>query len=138
MNRYWLNQMKVPPVLKYGWQKVIWPWVEKNMGNTQIRKDSPNVGVSLTLFYSYLIGRFVSSFPPKKFCFFFSFLKLDFYWQTHSSIARLFFVKIIDNHSSFNMDFMWLVTWPRFKRFWRKRIYRLKNCLLVIIVIIIL
>jgi len=32
------------------------------------------------------------------------------------------------------MDFTWLVTWSGFKRFWRKRIYRLKNCLLVIII----
>jgi len=31
------------------------------------------------------------------------------------------------------MDFTWLVTWSGFKRFWRKRIYRLKNCLLIII-----
>ena len=42
--------------------------------------------------------------------------------------------KIIDNHSSINMDFIWLVTWSGFKRFWRKRIYRLKNCLPVIII----
>jgi len=28
------------------------------------------------------------------------------------------------------MDFTWLVKWSGFKRFWRKRIYRLKNCLL--------
>jgi len=34
------------------------------------------------------------------------------------------------------MDFKWLVMWPGFKRFWRKRIYRLKNCLLVIIMFI--
>ena len=32
------------------------------------------------------------------------------------------------------MDFTWLVMWSGFKRFWRKRIYRLKNCLLVIII----
>jgi len=32
------------------------------------------------------------------------------------------------------MDFIWLVTWSGFKRFWRKRIYRLKNCLPVIII----
>jgi len=42
--------MELPPVLKHGRQKVIRPWVEKNMGKTQIRKDCSSVGVSLTLF----------------------------------------------------------------------------------------
>ena len=69
MSRYWLNQIGVPPVLKYGWQKVIWPWIEKNMGKTQIRKDCPSVGVSMTLFWSCSVGRFVSSFLPKAFLF---------------------------------------------------------------------
>jgi len=83
----------------------------------------------MTLFHSYSADKFVSSFSQKAF-----FLQLDLYWQSHSSVARLFSGKIIDNHYSINMDFTWLVTLSGFKRFWRKRIYRLKNCLPVIII----
>ena len=102
---------------------------EKAMGKTHIRKDCPSIYALITLFHSYLAGKFVSSFPQKAF-----FLQLDLYWQPHSFVARLFSGKIIDNHSSINMDFTWLVMWSGFKRFWRKRIYRLKNCLPVIII----
>ena len=102
---------------------------EKNMGKTHIRNDFPSIYVLMTLFHSYLAGKFVSSFPAKAF-----FLQLDLYWQPHSYVARLFSGKIIDNHSLINMDFIWLVTWSGFKRFWIKRIYRLKNRLLVIII----
>jgi len=101
------------------------------MGKTHIRKDCPSIYVLMTLFHSYLAGKFVSSFSQKAF-----FLQFDSYWQSHSSIARLFSGKIIDNHSSINMDFTWLVTWSGFKRFLRKMIYRLKNCLPVIMIFI--
>jgi len=99
------------------------------MGKTHIREDCPSIYVLMTLFHPYSAGKFVSSFRQKAF-----FLQLDLYWQLHSSVARLFSGKIIDNHSSINMDFTWLVMWSMFKRFWRKRIYRLKNCLPVIII----
>ena len=99
------------------------------MEKTHIRKDCPNIYALITLFHSYLAGKFVSSFLQKAF-----FLQFDLYWQPHSSVARLFSGKIIDNHFSINMDFIWLVTWSGFKRFWRKRIYRLKNYLPVIII----
>jgi len=101
------------------------------MGKTHIRKDCPSIYVLMTLFHSYLVGKFVSSFPPKAF-----FLQLDLYWQPHSSVAGLFSRKIIDNHFSINMDFTWLVMWSGFKRFGRKRIYRLKNCLPIIIIFV--
>jgi len=99
------------------------------MGKPHIRKDCPSIYVLTTLFHSYLAGKFVSSFSQKTF-----FLQFNLYWQPHSSVARLFSGKIIDNHSSINMDFIWLVTWSGFKRFWRKRIYRLKSYLPVIII----
>ena len=102
---------------------------KKTMGKTHIRKDCPSIYALMTLFHSYLANKFVSSFPQKAF-----FLHFDLYWQPHSSVARLFSGNIIDNHSSINMDFIWLVMWSRFKRFWRKRIYRLKNYLSVIII----
>ena len=104
-------------------------WRKKNMGKTHIRKDCPNIYALMTLFHSYLGGKFVSSFLPKAF-----FLQLDLYWQPYSSVARLFSGKIINNHSSINMDFTWFVMWSGFKRFWTKRIYRLKNCLPVFII----
>jgi len=82
------------------------------MGKTHIRKDCPSIYALMTLFHSYLAGKFVSSFLQKAF-----FLQLDLYWQRHSSVAGLFSGKIIDNHSSIDMDFTWLVTWLGFKRF---------------------
>jgi len=29
-------------------------------------------------------------------------------------------MKIISNHTSINVDFIWLVTWPRVTGFWKK------------------
>jgi len=82
------------------------------MGKTHIRKDCPSIYALITLFHSYSAGKFVSSFPQTAL-----FLQLDLYWQPHSSVARLFSGKIIDNYSSINMHFTWLVTWSGFKRF---------------------
>jgi len=44
-------------------------------------------------------------------------------------------VKIIDNHSSINMDSIRFVTWSRFKRFWRKRYRGSKNICGVITIV---
>ena len=83
----------------------------------------------ITLFHSYLADKFVLSFR-----------KRHFFFTTWLVVAIAFLCcKVIlwKNHrqSFFNQyGFIWLVTWSGSKRFWRKRIYRLKNCLLGIII----
>ena len=130
MNWYWLNHMEVSPV-----SMNISARVKKEHGKDTYKKGLPQY-LCFNDTISFLFSWQICIILPQKafFLFFFFFLQLDLYWQLHSSVARLFSGKIIDNHSSINMDFIWLVTWPGFKRFWRKRIYRLKTYLLVIII----
>jgi len=126
MNWYWLNHMEVSPV-----SMNILARVKKEHGKDTYKKGLPQYlcfNHTISLLFSWQICIIL---PQKAF-----FLQLDLYWQPHSSVARLFSGKIIDNHFSINMDFTWLVTWSGLKSFQRIRIYRLKTCLPVIIIFI--
>ena len=109
--------MEVPPVLKYGWQIS-----NSALGREKYEKDTNKKGLPqcwcfsntiLILFnWQICIILFVKSI---------FFLNLTCI-GTHIPLLQGYSLwKIIDNHSSFNMDFMWLVMWSGFKRFWRKR-----------------
>jgi len=86
--------------------------VKKEHGKDTYKKGLPQYlcfNETISFLFSWQICIIL---PQKAF-----FLQLDLYWPPHSSVARLFSGKIIDNHSSINMDFTWLVTWSGFKRF---------------------
>ena len=99
-------------------QRIFQARVQKKYGKDIYKKGLPQY-LCFNDTISFLFSWQICIILPQKafFLFFFFFLQLDLYWQLHSSVARLFSGKIIDNHSSINMDFIWLVTWPGFKRF---------------------
>jgi len=66
-----------------------------------------NRGILVLIFFSFFYFLFF-------FCFFYT------YFQSHFIVAKLSFTKIIGNHSSINMYFIWLVTWPVVKKVMKK------------------
>ena len=100
-------------------QRIFRARVQKKYGKDIYKKGLPQCLCFNDTILFFSASKFVLSFRKKAFFFYFFLLllQLDLWWQPHSSVARLFSGKIIDNHSSINMDFTWLVTWSGFKRF---------------------